>query len=466
MRRELCQGIAKLNGQVTLIFMVAFLSRLFYVLLTVDPEWDGYWRFLTGIGLLTDPHARISFPFWLPLFDYLNAVLYWLTHSYLSVRIFSSICGSISTLLLYRLTLKISGSQKAALIAFVLMAFNPLIFLYDTTGMTEPLFTLLFLLTTYLFVINRILFLSTALAFACLTRYEAWFLTPIFYLVSLLQKRCKIRDIFAAFLIPSLSVCGWLYANYAVHGNPFHFYHVISEFLESYKRVQLPIISQHLHYEVSSLSIVAFLSPVWYIIVYFVFLTPSVFTEAIRGFMKFTRINRNTLALTIFASSYVLLLTYLMLVGKSVGWPRHTIPCMPFFILYAANHKASAEKGTTPKKFLIFSIILSLLILSVASIWSRNLTQPIIQTGNWLRENAREGRILCVSAPIMVLSGLPPERFIGLWIENGSLEDFFHFLRSHNVGYVVSDYGFLSDLCQNLTAVFATEAGAITIYAV
>lgn len=445
------QIIAKPKHQIILVSVVAFISRLIYVLLIVDPQYDGYSRFLKGIYLISNPYDFNVNWVWPPLFQYLNAALYWLTHSYLTVRVFSTICGTSSVLLTYKLTLRISKSEKAALVASSLMTFNPLTFFYDTTGMTQALFTLLFLLAIYLFVDDHFLVASIPLALACLIRYEAWFLALIFYILVLVQKRQKLRTVILSSLFPLFAVLSWIYINYIVYGNAFYF-------LQGF---DLPFPPEAYLLR----DMVALLSPVWYIIVYFVFLTPQVFLQAIRGLMKCIKQVNDNLTLPLLVFSYIFFLTFFA-ITKSLGYLHYSLPLIPLFITYASYHMVNKGNSIQIKKFLTISLTISVVMLSAITIWATNYMQPTIQTSNWIHENAKTGRILCAYEPIIILSDMPFDRFVLLWERNIAHEDFLQFLATHNIKYIVSNYGIWSSHLSNFTRSFVSERQLFMVYIV
>ena len=448
------------------ILIFALLSRSLCLLLTVDSEYDGYDRFVKGIRLLSDPYNVRLHWYWLPLFQYIDAVLYWLTCSYMSIRVFSTICGLISIILVYKLALKISRSEEAAWISCILTAFNPLIFIYDTTGMTEPLFTTLFLSTLFFFIWNRPLLYSLPLAIACLLRYEAWFLSPVLYAVALAQRRSKLWRIALGSLLPLASMSIWLYLNYVYYGDPFNFVRVLNGYLE-FTRHELPRRSHYISPdEAEFIRIKELLSPIWYILSYFVFLIPMVFFEALLGIMKYARKDTDKTALTVLAVFYVSLLTYFRVSGSSEGWFRYCIPAIPLFIFFAVYHVVRRKSIVTPKIFFSASLILSLISIGTLTTLNERYMSPISETSAWLSENANDGSIICVRTPIIVLSGIPLERFAFFWSREIDPSAFLDFLRSRNITYVVSHFGYFSDLCEDFPIAFASESNIYVIYEV
>ena len=454
----------KASHPVWLVLFTALLARFLYVVSTVDPEYDGYDRFLKGILLLKDGDVRHHWV-WLPLFQYIDAVLYWLTGSYLSVRFFSAVCGFVSLIILYRLALRLTGSPSAALVSLTITAFNPLLFLYDTTGMTESFFTMLTLAGIYLLVAGRFLTSSIPFSLACLVRYEGWFLTFFIYLVSALQKRLSFKAFIAVLVLPSLSIGLWLQLNYIRYGDPLHFLRALDLYCEVFRRdmeIYAPYMSAD---EKLYNALRRELSPVWYIIVYFVVLNPLIFVMAFRRVFRSLMRKDRLRFLAVVSLFYLALITSLMVLGKSEGWPRHSIPGIPLFVLLASHDVTGLRsKVLTASKFTAFSLMVSLLLLSLITIFNVKYTQPLIEVSLWLRENPTDGRILCTRSPIIILSGLPAEKFIFLWRRDISHEAFNIFLERNGVTYVVSHLGYFSELCRNFTAVYSSRI--YTIYRV
>ncbi|HIE14954.1 TPA: phospholipid carrier-dependent glycosyltransferase, partial [Candidatus Bathyarchaeota archaeon] len=220
------------NRHFYLILSVALMTRILYILLLADPEYDGYDRFLKGICMLSQPFEVRHHWCWLPLFQYIDAMLYWLTHSYISVRIFSTICGVLSLIILYYLALEISNSKKTAFVSMILMTFNPIIFIYDTTGMTESFFIFLFLLSVFLIEIRKPILSSIPISMACLVRYEAWFLVSFLYLSAFFHKYLNFKKFVTALIFPSVCIASWLYINFSYYGNPLHFILTLNRYFE------------------------------------------------------------------------------------------------------------------------------------------------------------------------------------------------------------------------------------------
>src|SRR5436190_15894207 len=87
----------------------------------------------TGVFRATD-----LFGFWLPLYQLLSALVNLIVgNGFYSGKIVSAVMGVGACLFVYSITLKVVGDQKAALIAFLLIALNPLHIVYSASAMTD-----------------------------------------------------------------------------------------------------------------------------------------------------------------------------------------------------------------------------------------------------------------------------------------------------------------------------------------
>ena len=126
---------------------------------------------------------------WLPLPHLLNALpvqidLFYRTGA--SAIAISVFCFAVGTAALARLLLDATGSAVSAAVGATIVALNPNLLYLQATPMTEPLLFALVLLGvagTYRWVqygaTGYPLSAGLALAGACLTRYEAWAITPL-----------------------------------------------------------------------------------------------------------------------------------------------------------------------------------------------------------------------------------------------------------------------------------------------
>jgi hypothetical protein len=123
---------------------------------------------------------------WLPLPHLLNAVpvqIDWLYRTGASAVLISILSFALATTAIAWIAGALTGSSAAALVGAAVFALNPNVLYLQATPMTEPLLLGLTLLGVALLIAHvhdgrRTALTGVVLAFACLTRYEAW---PITY---------------------------------------------------------------------------------------------------------------------------------------------------------------------------------------------------------------------------------------------------------------------------------------------
>lgn len=460
------------TGKILGIILLALLIRIYSICLFVDFEYDGYDRFVKGILLLSEPYNIILHWYWLPLFQYIDAVLYWLTGSYTSIRVFSTASGIISILIVYKLAFRLSHSERTGLISACLVAFNPLMLTYDITGMTESFFTMLFLSSIYFLISNRLLLLSISSAVACLVRYEAWFLSLFLCLVFLIQKRSSFWKIFLVSFLPIMSIGSWLYLNHIQYGNSLTFVIYLNTYLQTVSQHISSIIEYLSPFEgeivKTALIIRQYFSPLWYIFGYSVLLSPPVFIGSVLQIKKCARKNQDQIAITTIVVVYVALLTYFLVSGRSEGWLRYSMPTVPLLTIFGVQYIQKKKGFFKPNWFLVISLFLALLLLSPVFLGMTNseYSKTCIKTSVWLHENATNGKILCLRTPIIVLSQIPVENFVFLWTRNINPVAFRGFLEQHKITYVVSHFGYFDELCESFSIVYESENKIYRVYSV
>ncbi len=220
---------------VILILLIALLLRFYVAFTTTElPADDGFeydrlaMNVLSGRGYVGEEGLPTSFrP---PFYPFaLSAIYFIFGHSYLAVRIFQAILGTLAVLLFYLIGRDIHSEKVGIIVAFF-AAIYPSYIILTKFLFTETLFTFLLALSVYLFLkMRKFLFAGTAaltgitLGILSLTRPSA-ILLPILYgiILFLSVKRNNRRKALYLAGIVALScliiVSPWVYRNTAVHG--------------------------------------------------------------------------------------------------------------------------------------------------------------------------------------------------------------------------------------------------------
>src|SRR3989441_555900 len=117
------------------------------------------------------------FGFWLPLYQFTGAVInVFVGNGFYVGKFVSGIFGVGVCLLVYSITLRLTANRTAALLAFVLIALNPLHILNSVSAMTDVPHVFFVLASLYFVLEKRWILAASFAALAGLTRVESWML--------------------------------------------------------------------------------------------------------------------------------------------------------------------------------------------------------------------------------------------------------------------------------------------------
>ena len=165
-----------------------------------------------GTFALTDLYG-----FWLPLYQLISAVInVFVGNGFYSGKIVAALFGIGACLLVYALTLRLTEQKFAALLAFLLIALNPLHILNSTSALTDVPHAF-FVLASMYFVLKRS-WITAALfaALAGFTRVESWMFLALIPLIQFWKERRVSIPAILILLIPPVS---WFYISWKATGD-------------------------------------------------------------------------------------------------------------------------------------------------------------------------------------------------------------------------------------------------------
>src|SRR5436305_12256459 len=130
------------------------------------------------------------FGFWLPLYQFTCAVInLFVGNGFYVGKIVSAIFGVGVCLLVYSITLRLTANRTAAVLAYVLIALNPLHILNSASAMTDVPHAF-FVLASLYFVLRRG-WVAAAIfaALAGLTRVESWMFIALLPAIQFVRER-------------------------------------------------------------------------------------------------------------------------------------------------------------------------------------------------------------------------------------------------------------------------------------
>jgi len=209
----------KYNGVIIILLLLFLVRSALHLSVpmysTMDSNGDAHVRVMEVWAHNYIPSSGTWFPLLHVLIRY-SLVLY--DNIWLSPRILAVIMSFILVIVLYVLTLQISGNKKIAYIAVFLFVINPLFSTLFTLPLSEPLFSVLFCFGLFLLFSRKYLLSLVFISCANALRYEGWYLLPVFiaYFIFLKKRPFKIVLFSLGYLIFPLY---WFYINYQIHGS-------------------------------------------------------------------------------------------------------------------------------------------------------------------------------------------------------------------------------------------------------
>ncbi len=155
--------------------------------------------------------------FWLPLYQFIAALLnVFAGNGFYSGKIVSAMFGTGVCLLVYALTFRLTAHRGAALLSFLLVALNPLHILTSTSALTDVPHALFVLASLYFVLGDRWIVAALFAALAGLTRVESWMLIALIPLIQLWKVRHVSISAVAIMTIPPLF---WFYVSWKATGD-------------------------------------------------------------------------------------------------------------------------------------------------------------------------------------------------------------------------------------------------------
>src|SRR5437763_1677498 len=205
-----------------LLLTIAAIPRLLGAFFLPNTFGDAY-VYIRDIGTLSTKIRGGTFGltdlygFWLPLYQFIAAVVnVFVGNGFYAGKIVSAIFGIGVCLLVYALTFRITRHRGAALLAFLLIALNPLHILTSTSALTDVPHAFFVLASLYSVFGERWMLAAILAALAGLTRVESWMLIALIPLIQLWKERRVSIVAVAIMIVPPLF---WFYVSWKTTGD-------------------------------------------------------------------------------------------------------------------------------------------------------------------------------------------------------------------------------------------------------
>ncbi len=407
-----------------------------YVYIRVIGDWSV--KLSSGTFVWTDLYG-----YWLPLYQFLCAVInVFVGNGFYSGKVVSALFGVGVCLLVYPITLRLTSHRTAALLAFALIALNPLHIVNSASAMTDVPHAFFVLASLYFVLSSRWVPAASLAALAGLTRADSWMFIALIPLIQFFKER---RVSPAALVILLMPPVFWLLVSWKATGNWLATFEARKHYMDWLLSVN-PSLG---HFTLSRIlrdgrALVTSTDPAvmatsfvgaWSCVKY-IFGTPKHKSETISDAV--------TTGVYFFAFLGFLILAYVThkqpiifdrygLILFSLG-----IPLMAWTVLDVTRRKPHLKRRLLTTIVVVCALNAGVQFVSAVGFLNQYSAQRAI--ADYLRDHFRtdaNSRIFCDEGKVLALSGIPPEKFLTSSDAPRDRESFLTFLKERNVEYLV-----------------------------
>ena len=170
------------------------------------------------------------FGFWLPLYQFICALITSVVGHPLYVgKLFSAVCGTGVCLMVFQLSNELTGNRIFSLLAFAIIALNPIHVMYSAFSMSDVPHALMVMGSLYCAIKNRWVLAGVFVAAGGLMRPESWlFIVLLPLLQFILHRRISIAAVLISLSAPVI----WIYISWLASGNALEYFDVRSSYIQ------------------------------------------------------------------------------------------------------------------------------------------------------------------------------------------------------------------------------------------
>ena len=431
------------------LFLLAAVPRILGALWLPNMFGDAY-VYIRDIGAMSTKLKSGTFAlsdlygFWLPLYQFLSALInVFVNNGFYVGKIVSAIFGAGVCVLVYAITFEIVTKRTAALLAFALIAFNPLHIVNSASAMTDIPHAF-FVMASLLFVLRSgWLMAAIFAALAGFTRVESWMLIALIPLIQLLRERCVSFGAIAIMLMPPAF---WFYISHKATGDWLACFRIRQQY-HDWLLVQNPalahfsfggVLKDSATFLVSTdiAVLIATFAAAW-----LVWKFPQCSPQDNK-----TNNSRAIVPILIFSFAFLALLVIAYLTHQQpIIFPRYGlilfslgIPILMWLVLWVKQHRPDLSRKILVSIIVVCMFDASVELAGVAGELNRYKAQRAV--ADYLRDHyqPKSGtRIFCDEGTVRVLSGIAPEKFLTSADAPRDAEHFFTFLHDSQVEYLI-----------------------------
>jgi ABC-type cobalt transport system substrate-binding protein len=202
----------KNNGIIALVLI--FLSAVFFVFFAIyqGASWGGSDNYAHyHISRYSFKHPYLFFDLWgKPVFNILSSPFS--QFGFLGIKIFNVLVALLSSCIVYDISRKLKWNLSY--MAIPILLFTPIYFIIIPSGLTEPLFGLVLVLSVWFFFRNQFIAAAIIISFIPFARNEGFVFFPLFLTAFILKKEYRAIP-FLGFGFLFFSLIGWpVYKNF------------------------------------------------------------------------------------------------------------------------------------------------------------------------------------------------------------------------------------------------------------
>jgi hypothetical protein len=427
--------------------VVAAIPRILGAFFLPNAFGDAY-VYIRDIGVMSTKLRAGTFAitdlygFWLPLYQFLSALInVFIGNGFYAGKLVSAGFGVGVCLLIYSITLQITAHRTAALLAFLVIALNPLHIFYSASAMTDVPHAFFLLASLYFCLKERWVLAAIFAALAGLTRMESWMFIAVIPAIQFFRER---RISITAVAILAIPPIAWLYISWKATGNWRACFVARREYHDwlfaanpSLAHFSLP----HILRDGATLLVSADIAVLM-----------GTFVAAwlvIKPLARRARVQEDVRAiipvLIFFFSTLGMIAAAYLSGAMPIIFPRYGLILFTLGIPILARTVLTLRK-TKPqfaRPLLIVVIAILAFDASVQLVGSVGLLNQISAqraVANYLHAHFQpnsDARIFCDEGTVQALSGIPPEKFLTSFDAPRDREAFLSYLKEKNIEYLV-----------------------------
>jgi len=169
------------------------------------------------------------FGFWLPLYQFICALISVVVgHPLYVAKLVSAVCGTGVCLMVFAVSLQLTGNRVVSLLAFALIAINPIHVMYSAFSLSDVPHAFLVMSSLYFAIKDRWVVAASLVAAGGLMRPESWLFVGLLPALQwFLHRRVSLVGCFIALSAPVV----WIYISWAATGDPLEYFKVRNDYL-------------------------------------------------------------------------------------------------------------------------------------------------------------------------------------------------------------------------------------------